>query len=410
MRAPTEADTVAIPAQQTTFSIILAISFCHLLNDMMQSLLPALYPTLKLDYRLSFAQLGWISLAYQITASLLQPFVGYLADRRPAPFSLPAGTIFTASGLLVLSIADGYALLLVGASLLGMGSSIFHPEASRVARMAAGGRHGLAQSLFQLGGNFGAAVGPLLVALIVVQLGQSSVSAFAVLTLVSTAVLWNVGVWYKHHGLPRLKLQRAAAVADPGVTRSRVIRSVTILLLLIFSKFVYIASLTNYYTFYLIERFHVSVAASQIHLFVFLGALALGTLLGGYWGDRIGRKAVIWFSILAALPFTLLLPYVDLFWTEVLSAIIGLLIASAFPAIVVFGQELLPTRVGMVSGMLFGFSFGMAGLGAAALGHLADVHGIQLVYRICSFLPMIGLLAAWLPDVRPCKSGVIVST
>ena len=408
-----KADNPAMPrpaVEGTAFSVILAVSFCHPLNDMMQSLLPALFPTLKAAYRLSFTQLGWISLAYQVTASLLQPLVGYFSDRRPAPFSLPAGTLFTGTGLLVLSLADSYALLLVGASFLGMGSSVFHPEASRVARMAAGGRHGLAQSLFQLGGNAGAAIGPLLVALVVVQWGQSSVATFVLLTVVSTAVLWNVGVWYKHHGLPRLAAARSSKHGPSMVPARHAGRGIAILLLLIFSKFVYIASLTNYYTFYLIERFHVSVVESQVRLFVFLGALALGTLLGGYFGDRVGRKAVIWFSILAALPFTLLLPYVDLFWTGVLSAAIGLLIASAFPAIVVFGQELLPNRIGMVSGLMFGFSFGMAGLGAASLGHLADLYGIDLVYRICSFLPALGLLAAWLPDLPRRESAAIVST
>lgn len=408
-----KADNPAMPrpaVEGTAFSVILAVSFCHLLNDMMQSLLPALFPTLKAAYRLSFTQLGWISLAYQVTASLLQPLVGYFSDRRPAPFSLPAGTLFTGTGLVVLSLADSYALLLVGASFLGMGSSVFHPEASRVARMAAGGRHGLAQSLFQLGGNAGAAIGPLLVALVVVQWGQSSVATFVLLTLVSTAVLWNVGVWYKHHGLPRLATARGSKHGPSMVPARHAGRGIAILLLLIFSKFVYIASLTNYYTFYLIERFHVSVVESQVRLFVFLGALALGTLLGGYFGDRVGRKAVIWFSILAALPFTLLLPYVDIFWTGVLSAVVGLLIASAFPAIVVFGQELLPNRIGMVSGLMFGFSFGMAGLGAASLGHLADLYGIDLVYRICSFLPALGLLAAWLPDLPRRESAAIVST
>lgn len=385
----------------TAFAVIFAISFCHLLNDMMQSLLAAIYPNLRAGYHLTFAQLGWISLAYQLTASMLQPVVGFVADRRPMPFSLPAGTLFTALGLLTLSLAHSYPVLIVGASLLGMGSSVFHPEASRVARMAAGGRNSLSQSLFQLGGNIGSAIGPLSAAVIVVRWGQSSIGTFALLSLVSTAVLWNVGVWYKHHGLPRLTAQRAKAKPHPPVPRHYVMRGLPILLLLIFSKYVYIASLTNYYTFYLIERFHVSVVSAQVHLFIFLGALALGTLWGGYLGDRIGRKNIIWFSILAAAPFTLLLPFANLFWTEVLTVLIGLLMASAFPSIVVFAQELLPGRIGMVSGLMFGFSFGMAGLGAAALGYLADHYGLDFVYRLCAFLPLIGLLAAWLPDLRP---------
>jgi len=398
------------PRRETAYAVIFAISFCHLLNDMMQSLLPALYPALKAGYRLTFVQLGWISLAYQLTASLLQPVVGYYADRRPTPFSLPAGTLFTGIGLLVLSLAHSYALLVVGACLLGMGSSVFHPEASRVARMAAGGRHGLAQSLFQLGGNIGQAIGPLAAALVVVRWGQSSLGTFTLLMLVSGAVLWNVSVWYRNQGLPRLKAQRALARVDSGVSRREAGRGLGILLLLIFSKFVYVASFTNYYTFYLIERFHVSVIEAQVHLFLFLGALAVGTLVGGYWGDRFGRRAVIWFSILAALPFTLLLPHVDLLWTEVLSVVVGLLIASAFPAIVVFGQELLPTRIGMVSGLLFGFSFGVAGLGAAALGYVADHFGVALVYRLCAYLPLLGLLAAWLPDLRRIEPTPLVAT
>ena len=387
----------------TAFAVIFAISFSHLLNDMMQSLLPAIYPNLKAGYHLTFVQLGWLSLAYQLTASILQPVVGVLADRRPAPFSLPAGTLFTALGLLVISAAHSYWVLIAGAVCLGMGSSVFHPEASRVARMAAGGRNTLSQSLFQLGGNFGQAIGPLAAALVVLRWGQSSIGMFALLSLVSTAVLWNVGVWYKHHGLPRLNAQRARAKAYPVAPPRHARRGLLILLVLIFSKYVYIASLISYYTFYLIERFEVSVASAQVHLFVFLGAAALGTVWGGYLGDRIGRKAVIWFSILAAAPFTLALPFANLFWTEVLSVIIGLLIASAFPSIVVFGQELLPGRVGMVSGLLFGFSFGMAGLGAAALGYLADHHGIEFVYRLCAFLPLLGLAAAWLPDLRPAS-------
>lgn len=382
------------------FAVILAISGCHLLNDMMQSLMLAMYPAIKTSHSLSFSQLGWISLAYQSTASLLQPVVGYVADRRPAPYSLPAGTLFTAGGLAVFAFAPSYGWLMLGAMLLGMGSSVFHPEASRVARMAAGKRHSLAQSLFQLGGNAGQAIGPLFAALVVVQWGQSSLAAFALLTLVSTAILWNVGAWYKHHGLPRMQRLRTPSRTQFVLPRPKVIRGMTILLLLIFSKFAYVASLTNYYTFYLIERFHMSVVAAQLHLFLFLGSLAAGTLAGGYWGDRFSRKTVIRFSVLAAIPLTLLLPFVGVAWTEVFTVLIGLTIASAFPAIVVFAQELMPARVGMVSGLMFGFSFGVGGLAAASFGHLADVHGIETVYRLSAFLPLLGLLAIWLPDTR----------
>jgi len=384
--------------------VIIAISCCHLLNDTMQSLMQASYPALKASHRLSFAELGWISLAYQMTASLLQPVVGYVADRRPAPYSLPMGTLFTALGLLVIAMASNFEWLLTGAAMLGMGSSVFHPEASRVARMAAGDRHSLAQSLFQLGGNAGQAIGPLLAALIVVQWGQSSLAAFALLALVSTVILWNVSVWYKHHGLPRLQRAHAPRKHESAIPRETVVRATAILLILIFSKFAYASSLSNYYTFYLMERFGMGVTEAQVHLFLFLGSIAVGTLLGGYFGDRFSRKAVIQFSVLGALPFTLMLPYVSLMWTEVLTVLIGLTIASAFPAIVVFAQELLPSRVGMVSGMMFGFSFGVGGLAAASFGHLADVYGIALVYKISAWLPLLGVLAIWLPDVKRIKA------
>ena len=400
MNSSAEASDPATVRDHTAYSMIVAISCCHLLNDMMQSLMQATYPMVKLSHSLTFAQIGWISLAYQTTASLLQPVVGYAADRRPAPFSLPAGTLFTAAGLAVFALSSSYIGLLIGAMMLGMGSSVFHPESSRVARMAAGTRHSLAQSLFQLGGNAGQAIGPLFAALVVVQWGQSSLVAFALLTLVSTAILWNVGVWYKHHGLPRLQRLRVPQKAETAVPRVTVNKAMAILLLLIFSKFAYVASLTNYYTFYLIERFHVSVVEAQLHLFLFLASLAAGTLAGGYWGDRFGRKNVIRFSVMGAIPFTLMLPFVGLAWTEVLTVLIGVTIASAFPAIVVFAQELMPARVGMVSGMMFGFSFGVGGLAAASFGHLADVHGIEMVYRLSAALPLLGLLAIWLPDSR----------
>jgi FSR family fosmidomycin resistance protein-like MFS transporter len=387
----------------TAFGVILAISFCHLLNDMMQSLLPAIYPDLKANLGLNFTQVGLVTLAYQITASLLQPLVGLFADKRPTPMALPGGTLFSLAGLAVLSIAHAYPVLLVGACLLGVGSSVFHPESSRVARMAAGGRHGLAQSLFQVGGNAGQALGPLAAALVVVRFGQSSLAAFAMMALLSGAVLWNVGVWYKHHGLARLAAAAKRGGAHAEVPKGTALKAILILLALIFSKYVYLASLTSYFTFYLIQRFHASVQTAQLHLFLFLTAVAVGTVAGGPLGDRIGRKQVIWFSILGCLPFTLMLPFADLFWTAPLTVAIGLILASAFPAIVVFAQELIPGRVGMISGLFFGFSFGMGGLGAAALGWMADRTGIETVYHVCAFLPAIGLLAALLPNTKPAR-------
>ncbi|WP_448102880.1 MFS transporter [Luteibacter jiangsuensis] len=407
MQAPVDAALDGRRAETTVFGVIFAISFCHLLNDMMQSLLPAIYPGLKSDFQLDFGQIGLITLTYQITASILQPLIGLYADRRPTPLALPAGTLFSLLGLLVLSRAHAYPILLLGAALLGMGSSVFHPESSRVARMAAGGRHGLAQSLFQVGGNAGQALGPLAAALVVVRWGQSSLAFFALLALLSCAVLWNVSQWYRHHGLPRLKVGAGARQhAAPASAEAR--RGIAVLLALIFSKYVYLASLTSYFTFYLIHRFGVSVESAQYYLFAFLGAVAVGTILGGPLGDRIGRKRVIWFSIMGALPFTLLLPHANLFWTAPLAIAIGLILASAFPAIVVFAQELVPGKVGMISGLFFGFSFGMGGLGAAVLGELADHIGIEAVYSICSFLPAIGLLAALLPDpTRVARAPVI---
>jgi FSR family fosmidomycin resistance protein-like MFS transporter len=381
-------------ARETVFGVILAISFCHALNDMMQSLLPAIYPNLKASFGLSFGQIGLVTLTYQITASILQPLVGFYADKRPTPMALPGGTLFSLAGLLVLSHAGSYPVLLAGASLLGMGSSVFHPESSRVARMAAGPRPGLAQSLFQVGGNIGQALGPLAAALVVVRWGQSSLAFFGLLALLSCAILWNVGQWYRHHGLARLKAGALARAALPALPRGKAAQGIAILAALIFSKFVYLASITSYFTFYLIHQFGVSVRTAQLHLFVFLAAVAVGTVLGGPLGDRIGR----------VLPFTLLLPHASLFWTGPLTVVIGLILASAFPAIVVFGQELAPGNVGLISGMFFGFSFGMGGIGAAALGRLADIAGINTVYNVCAFLPVIGLLAAFLPDIRKPKT------
>ena len=391
-------------AEGTVFAVIVAISFCHLLNDMMQSLLPAIYPELKADFGLNFGQIGIVTLVYQITASILQPLVGLYADRNPTPLALPGGTMFSLAGLVVLSVAHSYGVLLLGASLLGVGSSVFHPESSRVARMASGGRHGLAQSLFQVGGNTGQAIGPLAAAIVVVRWGQSSLMFFALLALLSCSILWNVGTWYKNHGLARLRHSAAQKAQHAPLPPGSVRRGMSVLLALVFSKYVYLASLTSYFTFYLIHRFQVSVRDAQLELFVFLGAVALGTILGGPVGDRIGRKRVIWFSILGALPFTLALPYASLFWTGPLLVAIGLILASAFPAIVVFAQELVPGKVGMISGLFFGLSFGMGGLGAAGLGALADVIGIERVYAICSYLPLIGLLAALLPNLEKQKT------
>jgi FSR family fosmidomycin resistance protein-like MFS transporter len=405
--APEDVDPAPAPVKAlggdavdgTVFRIILAIGFCHMLNDMMQSLLPAIYPNLKISLGLSFGEIGLVTLAYQLTASLLQPVVGFVADRRPTPLALPGGTLFSLAGLAVLSTAHSYGLVLFGAALLGLGSSVFHPESSRVARMASGGRPGLAQSMFQVGGNLGSALGPLAAAVVVVRWGQSSLAFFALLALLSCAVLWNVAGWYRNHGLTRLSgLTRQ--IREAAIPAGKARMGIAILLALIFSKYVYLASLTSYFTFYLIHRFGVSVQVAQVHLFVFLASVAAGTLLGGPVGDRVGRKYVIWASILGVLPLTLMLPHASLFWTGPLSVAIGLLLASAFPAIVVFAQELAPGKVGMISGLFFGFSFGMGGLGAAVLGRVADVWGLDTVYQICAFLPAIGLLAGFLPDLR----------
>jgi FSR family fosmidomycin resistance protein-like MFS transporter len=398
-----EASAALSPAQaagRTTFSILFAISFCHLLNDMMQSLLPALYPILKGSYALTFGQIGLLTFTYQITASLLQPLIGLFTDRSPRPYSLSVGMGFTLVGLLLLAFAANYWLLLLAAALVGTGSSVFHPESSRVARMASGGRHGLAQSVFQVGGNVGSAVGPLLAAFIVLPRGQSSVAWFSCAAMVGMFVLFNIGHWYKLHGLARLKPRAAGASATLAPQPRQVALAIGLLLALIFSKYFYLASLTSYYTFYLIHRFNVSVQNAQLLLFVFLAAVALGTIAGGSLGDRFGRKYVIWASILGVLPFTLALPHANLLWTAVLTVPIGMILASAFPAILVYAQELLPGRTGTVAGLFFGFAFGLGGIGAAVLGKLADAFGINAVYQMCAFLPLIGLLAAFLPNVE----------
>lgn len=386
-------------AGSTAFSILAAISACHLLNDMIQSLLPAVYPILKDEFGLSFAQLGLLTFVYQLTASLLQPLVGLFTDRKPMPYSLVFGMGSTLLGLLTLAWAPGFPALLAGGMLLGFGSSIFHPEASRIARQASGGAHGLAQSLFQVGGNLGSALGPLLAAFIILPRGQGSLSWFAFAALAGMVVMVRLGSWQRRNAKPR-KAGGPAAARHADLPAGQVGRAVAILIALIVSKYVYLASITSYYIFYLIDRFGLSTGDAQLCLFVFLAAVAAGTVIGGPVGDRIGRKTVIWVSILGILPFTLALPYVGLTTTVVLSAVIGLALASAFPAIVVYAQELLPGRVGMVSGLFFGLAFGVAGIGAAGLGIVADWKGIGFVYTACSFLPLLGLLTIFLPNVE----------
>ncbi|MBS0364321.1 MAG: MFS transporter [Proteobacteria bacterium] len=377
--------------------VLVAISACHMMNDMIQSLLPALYPMLKDSYALTFGQIGLLTFTFQFTASLLQPLIGAWADRSPRPYSLAAGMGITLCGLLLLAFAGSYALLLCAAALIGTGSSVFHPESSRVARMASGGAHGLAQSIFQVGGNIGSSTGPLLAAFIVLPHGQWTVAWFSAVALLAMFVLMHVGRWYSTHGMQRLAQGARHAVAAP---RRQVIVALAVLLGLIFSKYFYLASLSSYYTFYLIEHFHVSVRSSQLHLFLFLAAVAAGGLIGGPLGDRLGSKFIIWASILGVLPFSLLLPHANLLWTAILTVPIGLILASAFPAIIVYAQELLPGRTGAVSGLFYGLAFGMGSVGAAVLGVLADHVGIVTVYRLCAFLPAIGILAALLPDVH----------
>lgn len=383
----------------TVFRILSAVSVSHFLNDMLQSLILAIYPLLKSSFHLSFAQIGLITLTYQVTASMLQPLVGLYTDHHPVPYSLSIGMGSTLTGLFVLALAPSYAILLLGASLVGAGSSVFHPESSRVARMASGGRYGLAQSIFQVGGNSGTAVGPLLAAWIILPEGRESLVWFSLAAAVAMLVLWRVGRWYK--GRQAMIKKAPPLPVSSGRSARSVAFPMVILLTLMFSKFVYLSSLNSYFIFYLMHKFHISIKAAQLHLFLFLFAVATGTLLGGPVGDRIGRKRVIWGSILGAAPFTLMLPYVSLAWTGVLTVIIGLILSSAFSAILVYAQELLPGKVGMVSGLFFGLAFGIGGTGAAVLGKVADARGIEYVYWLCSFLPLLGLFAAFLPDFGP---------
>lgn len=393
--------TLATPEPQkarTAFGILGAISLSHLLNDMIQSLILALYPLLQSEFSLSFVQIGMITLTFQVTSSLLQPVVGYYTDKYPMPWSLPIGMCFTLCGLVILALAGSFPMVLLAAGLVGTGSSVFHPESSRVARMASGGRHGLAQSLFQVGGNFGSSLGPLLAALIIAPYGKGNVGWFVLAALLAIIVLLQISRWYAaQHRMTKGKT--AAPVVNP-LPRKKVIQAVSILLVLIFSKYFYMASISSYYTFYLMHKFGLSVQNAQFHLFAFLFAVAAGTVIGGPVGDKIGRKYVIWGSILGVAPFTLFLPYVSLEWTGILTVIIGFILASAFSAILVYAQELMPGRIGMVSGLFFGFAFGMGGLGAAVLGLVADHTSIELVYKICAFLPLLGILTIFLPDYR----------
>ena len=386
--------------QKTVYPVLFAIAFSHFLNDLLQIVIPSIYPLLKENYSLSFTQIGFITFVYQITASLLQPFVGFRTDKKPMPYSLIIAMCFTMLGLTLLSFASNYALILVAVGLVGIGSSIFHPEASRVAYLASGGKRGLAQSIFQVGGNSGTAIGPLLVILIVIPFGQSHILWFLLLSILGIGVLSQIARWYQKHLILRKANKIKTLEYPPRLRKKEVKGAIGILLVLIFSKYIYMTSISSYFTFYLIEKFSLSISESQFYLFLFFGSVALGTFLGGPLGDRFGRKYVIWFSILGSAPFALLLPYVDLFWTGTLVVMVGLVLSSAFSAILVFAQELLPGKVGMISGLFFGFAFGIAGLGSAFLGYLADFTSIDFVYKICSFLPLLGGVAYFLPNLR----------
>jgi FSR family fosmidomycin resistance protein-like MFS transporter len=390
--------------QKTIYSILFIISFSHFINDLLQAVIPSVYPLFKEKFNLSFTQIGMITFTYQLTASILQPFVGMYTDKKSKPYSLVVGMIFTLVGLLFVSIADNFSHLLISVSLIGIGSSVFHPESSRVAHLASGGKKGLAQSIFQLGGNTGSAVGPLLAALIVIPHGQAYIVWFCIIALIGIFALYRIAIWYTEH--LEVKRRNKVVLQETDIhqfSKRRVWFSLLILLILIFSKYFYMASITSYYTFFLIDRFHLSIQQSQIYLFVFLGAVAAGTLIGGPIGDKFGRKYVIWISILGVAPFTLLLPYVSLFWIGILSVLIGLILSSAFSAILVYATELLPGKVGLVAGLFFGFAFGMGGLGSAVLGKLADLTSIEYVFKICAFLPLIGVIAGFLPAIESKK-------
>ena len=386
-------------SKRTVFPVLGAVSFCHLINDMMQALLPAIYPILRGNFSLSFAQIGLLTLVYQITASILQPLIGFYTDSRPQPYALPFAMLASMAGLITLAFAPSYELLLAGAAMLGLGSSIFHPESSRIARLSSGGAHGLAQSLFQVGGNFGSALGPLLAAYVVLPRGQAGLAWFAIAALGGMIIMTGLGHWYRSNGHAGRQAKRPVA-RNPSVTAGQVRLAMSVLVALIFSKYIYLASITNYYPFYMMQRFGLTTQSAQLCQFVFFAAVATGTVIGGPVGDRIGRKKVIWASILGVLPFTVALPYAGLETTIALSVIIGIVISSAFPAIVVYAQELIPGRTGMMSGLFFGLIFGVGGIGAAVLGSLADRSGIHFVYQLCSYLPLIGLLTALLPNIE----------
>lgn len=390
---------------KTVFPVLIALSFSHLLNDTLQSLIPSIYPLVKDTLQLSFSQVGMITFTYQLTASLLQPLVGTYTDRRPLPYSLPLGMCFTLVGLVLMSFAATFPMVLIAVGLIGVGSSVFHPEASRLAHVASGGRHGMAQSLFQVGGNAGSSLGPLLAAMIIMPLGQFHLIWFSAAALLAIFVLFNISAWFKSnfHRASKKKTDSEAAKPAMLLSRKKTIYALLILFVLVFSKYIYMSSMTSYFTFYLIDKFNVSVESSQVHLFIFLFAVAAGTFIGGPLGDRIGRKYVIWISILGVAPFTLLLPHANLFWTGVLSVLIGLILSSAFSAILVFAQELIPGKVGMISGMFFGFAFGIAGIGSAALGKLADITSINYVFQVCAFLPLLGLVTTFLPNIEKSK-------
>ncbi|WP_025857724.1 MFS transporter [Pseudomonas sp. CHM02] len=398
LTASPAAATTTPQASPLVMRILGACALAHLINDLIQAVLPSIYPMLKANYGLSFTQVGLITLTFQLTASLLQPWIGYHTDRHPKPWLLPAGMVCTLIGILMLAFVGSFPAILLAAGLVGVGSSTFHPETSRVARLASGGRYGLAQSTFQVGGNTGSALGPLLAAAIIIPYGQGHIAWFGLFAVFAILVLYGLSRWYRHH-LNLFKLKQGGK-ATHGLSKGRVTFALVVLAVLVFSKYWYMTSLTSYFTFYLIEKFQLSVSSSQMYLFLFLGAVAVGTFAGGPIGDRIGRKKVIWFSILGAAPFTLALPYVDLFWTAVLSVVIGFIIASAFSAIVVYAQELVPGNVGMIAGIFFGLMFGFSGIGAALLGLLADTHGIEYVYTLCSFLPLVGILTVLLPSTK----------
>ncbi|RAI65571.1 MFS transporter [Pseudomonas fluorescens] len=403
LSSPSPTASVVGQASPLVMRVIGACALAHLINDLIQAVLPSIYPMLKASYGLSFTQVGLITLTFQLTASLLQPWIGFYTDRHPKPWLLPAGMVCTLIGILMLSMVGSFPAILVASALVGVGSSTFHPETSRVARLASGGRYGLAQSTFQVGGNAGSAFGPLLAAAIIIPYGQGNVAWFGLFAVFAILVQYGLSRWYRNH-LNLFKLKQGSK-ATHGLSKRRVTFALVVLALLVFSKYFYMASFTSYFTFYLIEKFDLSVASSQLYLFLFLGAVAAGTFFGGPIGDRIGRKQVIWFSILGAAPFTLALPYVDLFWTGVLSMIIGFILASAFSAIVVFAQELVPGNVGMIAGVFFGLMFGFGGIGAALLGHLADIQGIEYVYTLCSYLPLLGILTILLPSTGKRRSG-----